>query len=144
MPNTHVDLRFLRTAQEIARIWSKDTTKVGAVAVGEHRNQVAFGFNGFPPGVEDTPDRLLDRTTKLSLTLHAEVNALANAPFEVRTLYVTHHPCATCVLHILAARTVRRVVYATNHDLSDKWAESIATARVLLEGAGVELVGVEL
>ena len=139
-----IDTRFLRTAQAIAQIWSKDSTKVGAVAVGEHRNQVAFGFNGFPPGVEDTPERLLNRDSKLSLTLHAEVNALSNAPFAVRTLYVTHHPCANCVLHILAARTVGRVVYVTNDDLSDRWAESIATARVLLEGAGVELVGVGL
>lgn len=144
MPNTHIDLRFLRTAQAIAQIWSKDSTKVAAIAVGERRNQVAFGFNGFPPGVEDTPERLLDRDTKLSLTLHAEVNALANAPFDVCTLYVTHPPCAHCALHILAARTVKRVVYVENHDLSDKWAESIATARILLEGAGVELVGVSL
>ena len=136
--------RFMQMAELVAS-WSKDpSTQVGAVIVDDKQRVVSVGFNGFPPGVEDTPERLLNRDSKLSLTLHAEVNALSNAPFAVRTLYVTRHPCANCVLHILAARTVGRVVYVTNDDLSDRWAESIATARVLLEGAGVELVGVGL
>ena len=140
-----IDTRFLHTAQAIAQIWSKDSTKVGAVAVGEHRNQVAFGFNGFPPGVEDTPERLLNRDSKLSLTLHAEVNALSNALFAVHTLYVTHPPCANCALHILSRRTVKRVVYWDNDDLDmTRWGESLAQARAVLAEGGVELVGVGL
>ena len=82
---TDTDIKFLRTATEIARIWSKDpSTKVAAVAVGEPRNQIAWGYNGFPPGIADTPARLAHRETKLSLTLHAEPNALANAEFPAR------------------------------------------------------------
>lgn len=142
---TSKDVRFLETAQAVAGIWSKDpSTRVGAVAVGETPNQVAFGYNGFPPGVPDTEARLNDRTAKYSLTLHAEVNALANAMFPVHTLYVTHHPCAQCALHILAARTVKRVVYAENKDLETRWRDSMAQARELLLEGGVAVVGVTL
>lgn len=139
------DSKFIHTAIALAAIWSKDTTKVAAVAVGEMRNQVAWGYNGFPPGVADSPERIADRTVKLSLTLHAEVNALANARFDVHTLYVTHPPCANCALHILSRRTVKRVVYWDNDDLdTTRWGESLAQARAVLAEGGVELVGVGL
>lgn len=138
------DLKFLATAESLAAIWSKDTsTKVAAVAVGALRNQVAFGYNGFPPGLDDTPERIADRPTKLALTLHAEVNALANAKFDVHTLYVTHPPCANCALHILSRRTVRRVVYRVGDDLDiTRWGASLEQARLVLAEGGVLLEGV--
>lgn len=137
------DKKFLATAAGVAGIWSKDpSTQVGAVAVGQTKNLVAFGYNGLPPGLRDTHERLHDRTIKYSLTLHAEVNALANATFPVHTLYVTHHPCAQCALHILAARTVKRVVYVENKDLEARWRDSMAQARELLLEGGVAVVGV--
>lgn len=137
------DKRFLETAESVAKIWSKDpSTKVGCVVVGDTPNLVAFGYNGFPPGIDDSPERLQNRDLKLSLTLHAEVNALSNATFPVRTLYVTHHPCDQCVLHILAARTVKRVVYTINpHFESNSWAESVKRSRQLFEEACIEIVG---
>lgn len=135
---TTKDARFLQTAVAIANIWSKDpSSKVGCVAVGASPNQVAWGYNGFPPGIEDTPDRLNDRDVKYSLTLHAEVNALGNATFPVHTLYVTHHPCDACALHILAARTVRRVVYLEDFLFEKRWAPMLAQARALLKEGGV-------
>lgn len=139
------DVRFLQSAQALARIWSKDpSTKVCAVAVGDTPNLVAFGYNGFPPGVEDSIERLNNREEKLQLTLHAEVNALANANFPVRTLYVTHHPCRTCALHILAARSVRRVVYRIDEAFETRWSESCSAARRLLAEGGVEVEGCEV
>lgn len=140
---TETDKKFLRTAQQIAQIWSKDpSTKVGAVAVGAGKNQVAFGYNGFPPGVEDTDERLNDRETKLRLTLHAEENALANATFDVHTLYVTHAPCSACALRILAARTVKRVVYLIDPEFQKRWEGELLHAAVLLQDGGVAIEGV--
>lgn len=139
------DERFLMSARAIAAIWGKDpSTKVGCMAVGDTPNLVAWGYNGFPPGILDTPERLADRDTKLALTLHAEVNALSNATFPVRTLYVTHHPCATCALHILAARTVRRVVYARVPEFESRWAESLEHAAALLREGGITVEGVDV
>lgn len=134
--------RFLRTAQAIADIWSKDpSTKVGCVAVGSAPNQVAWGYNGFPPGVADTPERLQDRATKYRLTVHAEVNALANASFDVHTLYLTHPPCQACSLHILSARTVRHVIFIHNQDPAfvERWHASLAESRALLAEGGIAL-----
>lgn len=137
------DHKFLLLATSVADIFSKDpSTKVGAVAVGATRNQVAFGYNGLPPGLSDTEARLHDREVKYALTLHAEENALANAMFDVHTLYITHHPCAACVLRVLARRTVKRVVYRAHPEFEQRWRDSMVKAQYLLTEAGVELVGV--
>lgn len=142
----HTDKKFLATAIALAEIWSKDpSSRVAAVAVGHTKNRVAFGYNGLPPGLDDTQERLHTRDLKYALTLHAEVNALANAAFAVRTLYVTHHPCAHCALHILAARSVRRVVYLQGTaEFEARWAASMTEARMLLREGGVEIEGATL
>lgn len=141
------DRQFLAMAEAVAQIFSKDpSTRVGAIAVGSSNNQVAWGYNGLPPGLADTPERLENRDLKYTLTLHAEENALANAPFAVRTLYVTHPPCSGCALRILAKRTVQRVVYAesTDHGFHKRWAANLVEARMLLAEGGVRLEGVSL
>lgn len=143
--STTKDTRFLLTAQAIASIWSKDpSSQVGAIAVGEVPNQVAWGYNGFPPGISDTPERLHDRETKYRLVRHAEPNAISNATFPVRTLYVTRHPCDRCAIEILAARTIKRVVYVIHEDFEERWVQSCAEARALLEEGGIVLEGVTL
>lgn len=133
------DRKFLRSAKAWADIWSKDpSTKVGAVAVGVQRNQVAFGYNGLPPGLVDTPERLNNRDQKLALTLHAESNALANATFPAHTLYITHPPCQDCALRILQARTVQRVVYAyPGTEFLARWGDVTRAAGELLAEGGV-------
>ena len=139
------DVRFLQTALAVARIWSKDpSSQVAAIAVGDTPNQVAWGYNGFPPGIADTHERLTDRDTKYRLTRHAEPNALSNAWFPVRTLYVTHHPCADCVIDILAARTVKRVVFVFNESFEERWHESLKVARALFSEGGISIEGVVL
>ena len=143
--SNRADRQFLSMAEAVGHIFSKDpSTRVGAIAVGTSNNQVAWGYNGFPPGIDDTHERLTDRDVKLALTLHAEENALANAPFAVRTLYVTHHPCCGCVLRILAKRTVQRVVYQVQPEFENRWADSLREARKLLAEGGVRLEGMVL
>lgn len=127
MSATETDVKFLRTA----------------IAVGEQRNQVAWGYNGFPPGIADTEERLSNRETKLLLTLHAEVNALANAPFPVHTLYVTHRPCTGCAVRVLAARTVKRVVYVRDAVFEARWVTDPDYTKMLFAEAGIDLVAVE-
>lgn len=92
------DKRHLAMAQMVAT-WSKDPrTKVGCVLVGADPRDITFGYNGFPPGIADTKERLADRETKNMLTQHAERNALDNARFDTRggTIVTTRYPCHEC------------------------------------------------
>ena len=133
------DARFLALAGHIAA-WSKHrTTKVGCVVVDDDRRIRATGYNGFPRGVTDSAERLLDRPTKLLLSVHAETNAIATAAragvsLAGCTAYVTHPPCAACAA-LLAQAGLRRVVFQGR--LREDWAASEAAARLIMTEAGV-------
>lgn len=135
------DDRFLTLAAHVAQ-WSKDpSTRVGAVLVGEDIREVALGYNGFPPGIEDSPDRLSDRPTKLRLTLHAERNVLDNARFSCRgsTLYATHPPCAACALSIVSRGVARVHVSPPSPDFVTRWHSEILHSKDLLREAGIDI-----
>ena len=134
------DARFLDLAEHIGT-WSKDpSTKVGAVIVRPDRTVVAVGYNGFPRGTDDSPEKLEDRAAKLFRTVHAETNALLTAwgPVHGCTLYVSPlHPCANCAAMIVQAG-IARVVARTSGNAA-RWAESFAAAREMFAEAGVEV-----
>lgn len=136
---TNKDLQHLRTAMFWADNYSKDDpeTRVGAMAIGELPTDIAMGYNGFPPGIADDVRRQ-DRHLKDTLTVHAEINALANARFNVHTLYVTHTPCERCAPTILAmARKLKRIVTIGREPYDSKWATSIQRSLSLFEEARV-------
>ena len=89
--------RFLDLAWYIAA-WSKDNTKVGAVAVDHCKRILETGYNGPPRGVNDTPERMT-RPAKYLWTSHAEENLVSHAArtvLEGTTVYVTHLCCSKC------------------------------------------------
>ena len=88
--------RFIKLDHEIAT-WSKDTTKVCAVIVTMDGDPVSFGYNGFPRGVAETPERL-ERPTKYEYMVHAERNAIYLARSELKgtVMFATHKPCPEC------------------------------------------------
>lgn len=136
------DRRFLDLAEHIAQ-WSKDPrTKVGAVIVDEKKRVVSVGYNGFPRGVDDTPDRYEDRETKHLFVAHAERNALDNAPLMVDgcTLYVPLLPCNECAKSIIQKGITRVVTYTPdrdgtgfNWDITKKMFEESGVALELLD-----------
>ena len=91
-------LRFLKLAEEVAD-WSKDpSTKVACILVKDRRI-ISTGFNGFPRGISDDLETLLDRDKKYEITVHAEVNAVTAAALhgvstDGCTAYVTFTPCS--------------------------------------------------
>lgn len=112
------DKRFLDLADHIAQ-WSKDPrTKVGAVIVDEKKRVVSVGYNGFPRGVEDNPERYEDRPTKHLFVAHAERNALDNAPLMVDgcTMYVPLKPCVECAKSIIQKGITRVVSYKPDRE----------------------------
>jgi dCMP deaminase len=100
-------------ARNIARRSKDPRTQVGAVIVDPgSQDPVSKGYNGFPPGVAETPERW-GREAKRGFVLHAELNAIMRARRDVRgmTIYVTLQPCLDCAKAILAAG-LAEVVYA--------------------------------
>ena len=136
---TQWDRRFLDLAHHVAQ-WSKDpSTQVGAVLVGLDKRQVALGYNGFPPGIQDAPHRLKDRATKLRLMQHAERNVLDNATFPTvgATLYVTHPPCCGCALSIISKGIHRVVSSPMSSSFASRWGAEVHQSRSVLCEAGV-------
>ena len=135
------DLRFLRLARNEVATWSKDPYgQVGCVIVSPDRRQVAYGYNGFPVGVSDTPERLGDKELKNRLSVHAELNAILNSRRDLTgwTLYVTKTPCHECAMAIIQAGIVRVVSGAPHADSS--WHASQVLGEELMTEAGVETV----
>ena len=106
------DDRFLGLAQFIAQ-WSLDpNTKVGAVIADSEQRIVSLGYNGFPRGVHDLPERLQNRDIKLKMTVHGELNAIifAQRPLSECTLYTwPFMSCAQCAAMVIQSG-IRRVV----------------------------------
>lgn len=133
------DLRFLKLSDYWANMCSKDpSTKVGAVIVDGNR-LVSMGYNGFPQGVDDTEERLNDRSIKYEITLHGEENALilAGRSVEGCTIYTTPFmPCSRCAIKIIQ-HGISRVVAPINNN--PRWIENFKLTQMLFDEAGVQL-----
>ena len=137
--NTVWDQRFLSLAQLVAS-WSKDpSTQVGAVIVDSNRRIVSTGYNGFPQGVMDLPERLNNRDIKLDMIVHAEINAILFAQRDLKNciLYTwPFQPCSRCAA-ILIQTGIQRVVAPVCDNT--RWAESFALSARMFSEAGVTL-----
>lgn len=132
------DDKYMGLARHIAT-WSKDPrTQVGATLVGRP-GEVALGYNGFPRGVADLPERLCNRDLKHKFTQHAERNVLDNARFscEGATLYVTMYPCSECAKSIVN-KGIARVVCPPPSSESP-WKEDARFSEIIFSEGGVRV-----
>ena len=145
------DQHFLGLALYHSKLSKDPSTRVGSVIVGPDREIISAGFNGFPRGIADTPERLNDRDTKLKLVVHAEMNALlAAARTGMRlkgcTLYLAATdesglvwggpPCTRCVVEIIQVGIGEIVSYPVKA-IPSRWHDDLAMARKLIEEAGI-------
>lgn len=133
------DKRMFDLAKNEVATWSKDPEGgVGCVIVSPDKCQVTWGFNGFPRGIADTDRRLNDRGLKLSLMVHAELNALLNAKVDITgwTLYVTKAPCTECAKAIIQ-RGITRIFCPALRPTSH-WFRNQRDASFLLEEASID------
>jgi dCMP deaminase len=141
------DLRYLKLAEHIST-WSKDSTGIGSVAIGDQGQVLAQGYNGFPRGVEDSQERYDVKEDKYKFVVHSEMNVIYNASYNGvslrdSTLYVWGLPvCSECAKGIIQTG-IKRVVMGSRDristlPLSDKWRESFDLTKTLFEEAGVE------
>lgn len=143
------DRRWLIKAKEFSEFSKDPSTKVGAVIVDPLGRMVAEGWNGFPRGVNDDPERYLNRELKYKLICHAEQNAVWNAGDKARgsTLYVwpafaipnVCHECAKAVIQSGIIRVVGFTPDPADAERAVRWAESISLAEMMLKEAGVKI-----
>lgn len=114
--------RFIELASHIST-WSLDpSTKVGAV-ISEGKKLISIGYNGPPPGIDDS-FALRDRDTKISCTIHAEMNAIdfsGRDNLSECTLYITHPPCDRCTAYIIKKRVGHVIFVDPDHHLRQRW-----------------------
>jgi dCMP deaminase len=99
---------------------SKDPdTQVGSVVVSPDNRKTHVGYNSFPIGVKDTPERW-KRPDKYNLVIHAEDDAILNSKEDLDgwTLYVTLFPCVRCATDVIQAG-IKRIVYLEKPDRPD-------------------------
>ncbi len=141
---TKWDMRYLALAKEVST-WSKDpSTQVGAVTVGNKKEVLSQGFNGFPRGINDSTKRYSERETKYKFVVHAEMNAIYNATYsgtslDGATLYIYGLPiCSECAKGIIQVG-IKKVVIEKSKEL-DNWNDSVKLSQEMFEEAGVKLL----
>ena len=133
------DTYFMSLAH-LSAMRSKDpNTNVGAVIVDDMHRIVSIGYNGMPRGCNDD-EFPWEReggflTTKYAFVVHAELNAILNAPRTVNgcRIYVSLFPCNECAKAIIQSG-IKEIVYE-----SDKYAatDSTIASKKMLTNAGV-------
>jgi len=132
--------RFLELANHIAT-WSHDpSTRVGAVIVRPDRTVASMGYNGFPRGVDDSPDRYNNRSMKYQFICHAEANAIVSAKENLSgaVLYSSPlHPCNECAKLVIQSG-IKTVVTCSPKE--QRWADSFKVASQMFKETGVEVI----
>lgn len=142
---TDWNLRALEFVEGEINKWSRDpSTKVSA-ALFKGKYQLASAYNGFPPGIDDTDERLNDRPLKYKMTNHSEENLIATcAKFGIvtdgATVAITTYPCCTCAGLMISAGIKKIVTRKPTEDFLSRWKDDIELAMSMLIEAGVEIV----
>lgn len=135
--------RYLTICKSVAT-WSKDpSTQVGAVVVGKKGQILTQGYNGFPRGISDNPERYADKDRKYKLVVHAEMNAIYNATYNGQsldgaTMFVSGlHVCHECAKAIIQVG-IRRVI--AEGELKPQWVDSLELTKQLFSEAGIDYI----
>lgn len=142
---TKWDIRYLELARLVAS-WSKDpSTQTGAVIVREDNSVASVGYNGFPRGIDDSPERYENREIKYSYIVHCEMNAVLSAHSHVKgsTLYTwPFFSCDRCCMHMIQAGIVRVVAPSCPEDKQERWGAILEDSKNRFREAGIEVVEV--
>jgi dCMP deaminase len=132
----------MNLAREIST-WSMDpSTKVGAVIVGKNGQIISQGYNGFPRGVKDSPERLNNREEKYKYVVHAEMNCIYNAcqngtPLIGTSLYIYGLPvCSECAKGIVQVG-ISKVTMQHPAIIPVHWEEKVLISKTIFKEAGV-------
>lgn len=138
---------FLEMCRLISQKSKDPSTKTGCVIVDKNNSVLSTGFNGFPRGVADLPERYHDRKLKYQMIAHCDANAIFAAArigisLEGSTMYLTAPPCAECAKAIIQAG-IKKVIwpvdnaFESNPEVMQRWKESLEIAELMAKEAGV-------
>lgn len=148
-PLTNWDVRKLKYVLGEINTWSKDpSTKVSA-AIFKGKYPICSSYNGFPPGVEDTEERLNNRPLKYKLVQHAEANCITTCArlgiqTEGMTMAISLYPCTTCAGMIIGAGIKEIITQEPTEDAKSRWKEDFDLAAQMFEEAGVKVTMVKV
>lgn len=146
------DDHFLKLAALHSALSKDRSTRVGAIIVGPDREIISAGFNGFPRGISDSEERLVDRDMKLRLIVHGEMNAVLAAarigvPLKGTTMFIaaTDHsgmvwggpPCTRCAVECIQAG-IKEIVSYPIKTAPSRWHADLEFSKNLLDEAGVQ------
>lgn len=135
MANWHK--RFMGLAEHLSTFSKDPSTRVGAIIVDADHRIVSTGYNGFPRGVHDTPERLADREKKYEMIVHAEINAILFARRSVvgLSLYTWPlPPCSRCAALIINSGIAAVIAPL---EVPDRWVKSVQLSNEMFAEAGV-------
>ena len=138
---------FIQKAELTARKSKDPSTKTGVILVGEDLVELTSGFNGFPRGVRDRPDRYANRKRKYQLIAHAETNAIYNAArYGIRLkdshMYTSFGTCTCqeCAKAIIQAGIISLTGRNLKNDFAEgRWKDSIKIGIEMLKEACIIL-----
>lgn len=139
---TDWDRRFVELADHVST-WSKDrSTKVGAVIVGNNREVLSMGYNGFPREARDNIDARHERPLKYKWSEHAERNAIYNAArngvrLEGSSIYLQWYPCCDCARAIAQSGIKKIVCHAPDFN-HPRWGDDFKISSEILSESNVE------
>ena len=105
------DEYFMAGCHLISKRSSCDRLHVGCIITSNNRI-ITTGYNGF---IANTPHVGCVRDGHEKLTIHAEVNAIADAAkrgvsLDNSIVYITHYPCIDCCKAVVASG-IRNIIY---------------------------------
>ena len=139
---------YIGLLEPISRKSKDPRTKVGAVIVDQEYGLISTGFNGFPKGVKDLPERYNDRPTKYKFIAHADTNAIDIAAKQGKAtnhgiMYLPWYPCSNCTKSIINCGIKKVVIDGREYEEKEKhwtaWKEDIDISKIMMSEAGVEL-----
>ncbi len=142
------DEYFIEMLEPISKKSKDPRTKVACIFVGKNNEILITGFNGFPIGVKDLPERYNDRNIKYKFVSHAERNAIAFAArngvaLDGSKIYLGWYPCSECTKSIIQAGVKECVIDGRKYSEAIKhwesWKEDIDISKTMLDEAGINI-----
>lgn len=139
------EIEFMRLAKEISNNSKDPSRKIGAIAVSNNDKRLILstGWNGFPRGIIDKPDRLNHRETKYTYMVHAEKNCIYNACYNGISLhdsimFVYGLPvCSVCALGIIQCGISSIVCQIEDECIHEPWLTHWLTSKKLFDEVGL-------